>query len=397
MKAILLAYAWITLVLVAVFSVLSYGHGAGYVYIFWRDWQIQSNLWVLFLALGLLSLSLQFLWLGLKRHLSREQRKIERIFNFKNLHPYEQLAVIWLLDAGRDQQEFIQRIFAQSGLLKGVMDARLYMMQEQYVQALQALEQTSATAFELAEIQRIEIYLAQGEAEQALTHLEFLSQHELSPWLHEIQSAYLQRLTVLWGLFAVQNPWLYLRSTQYGHLATDTKISWLQQLLMQFEQASAEDLQALQQRYFDLGEQLEQRPYEIRVLWLKLVAHLPEMAQQHEKLALNLLNEQFDREVFYLWFQQQLLKQQPDYPAIETQILQLENRYPSVPVLSFAKWYIYEATARSAEAEELLTHYPDNILMNYLRIKSALKGRDDLISQLNYIFENDANFIKIKI
>ena len=34
-------------------------------------------------------------------------------------------------------------------------------------------------AFELAELQRIELFLAQEDAEQALTHLEFLNQHEL--------------------------------------------------------------------------------------------------------------------------------------------------------------------------------------------------------------------------
>lgn len=54
-------------------------------------------------------------------------------------------------------------------------------------------------AFELAELQRIEIFLAQNEAERALTHLEFLYQHQLSPWLEEIETAYQQRLTALWG------------------------------------------------------------------------------------------------------------------------------------------------------------------------------------------------------
>jgi hypothetical protein len=66
-------------------------------------------------------------------------------------------------------------------------------------------------------------------------------------------------------------------------------------------------------------------------------------------------------------------------------------------VFSFAKWHIYEATARYAEAEQLLELYPDNVMMNYLRIKSTLKGQDDLIKQLNLIFENNANFVEIKI
>ena len=305
--------------------------------------------------------------------------------------------MIWLLDAGRDQQSFIEQVFLQSGLLKGVMAARLAVMQGQYEQALKSLEQTPAMAFELVEIQRIEIYLTQKNAEQALTHLEFLSQHTLSPWLQEIQVAYQQRLTVLWGMFAIQHPWAYLRSTRYGHLEAETKLLWLQQLLQQFDQASIDDLQALQQRYLDLEEQIEQRSYATRMLWLKLLARMPEMAVAHEHLALQLLNEQFNQEVFYLWFQQQLLKQQPDYGRIEAHIFQLQARYPGVPVLTFAEWYIYDATGQNEAADQLLDRYPDNVLMSYLRIKSVLKGRDDLIVQLNYIFEKDANFVEIKI
>ena len=78
--------------------------------------------------------NLHLVWLGLKRYLSREKRKAETVFDFKSLHPYEQLAVIWLLDAGRDQQTFIQNAFARSrACSKSIIDARLYLMQEQFL------------------------------------------------------------------------------------------------------------------------------------------------------------------------------------------------------------------------------------------------------------------------
>lgn len=206
MKQILQAYVFIGLIIVALLSILSYGYGAGYIYIYWRELQIQTNIWVLFVILMSLALSMQLLWLSIKRYLSQQQRKIETVFNFKNLHPYEQLAVVWLLEAAEDQQEFIQTVFSQSGLLKGIIDSRLYWMQHQYPEALATLNQTNPMAFELAEIQRIEIFLAQNNGEQALTHLEFLNQHELSPWLNEVKSAYDLRLTSLWGKFAIQFP-----------------------------------------------------------------------------------------------------------------------------------------------------------------------------------------------
>ncbi len=66
----------------------------------------------------------------------------------------------------------------------------------------------------------------------------------------------------------------------------------------------------------------------------------------------------------------------------------------SVPVLSFAKWYIYTALGMQEQADALLSLYPDNVLMNYLRIKSTLNGDEDLIKQLNLIFENNANFVE---
>jgi hypothetical protein len=397
MKQILLAYAFISLIIIAGLSVLSYGYGAGYVYLYWREWQIQTNIWMIFIILASLSLFIQLLWLLIKRYLIREQRKLETVFNFKNLHPYEQLAVIWLLEAAQDQHQFIQNVFSQSGLLKGIIGSRLYWIQQQYPQALAILNQSNAMAFELAEIQRIEIYLSQNDAEQSLTHLEFLNQHELSPWLNDVKSAYDLRLTSLWEKFAIQFPWMYLRSTKYGHLGTEKKQEWLQQLLLHFDQANVESLQNLQQRYLDLQDQIYSRDYETKVLWLKLLSRMPEMSQQHEALVLHLLDEQFNQDVFYLWFQQQLLKQNPDYLMVEQRIDYWENKYPSLPVFTFAKWHVYSATARTAEADQLLELYPDNVMMNYLRIKSTLKGQDDLIKQLNLIFENNANFVEIKI
>lgn len=397
MKQIVLAYVLVTLVLVALLSVFSYGYGAGYVYLYWRDWQLQTNIWVLLILLMLISLVVQLIWAMLKRYLSREQRKQAAVFDFQHLHPYEQMAVIWLLDAAREQDGFIRQVFNQSGLLKAVIHSRLSLMQQDYPVALQMLNQSNAMAFELAELQRIEIYLAQQQPEKALTHLEFLNGHQLSPWLKDVKQAYEQRLTALWGEFALQYPWLYLRATQYGHLGLDSKQLWLEQILQHFEQATPEALQDLKQRYCNLSGQMFSQPYAIKVLWLKVLARLNDMGEQQEHLAVHLLSEQFHQDVFYLWFQQQLLKPAPDYLKIEDYLNQWEQQYPALPVLSFAKWHIFEATGRHDDAAQLLDLYPEHILMNYLRIKSALKDQPHLQQQLNLVFENNSHFMKIKI
>ncbi|PKF35145.1 hypothetical protein [Acinetobacter proteolyticus] len=397
MKHLLWIYLLASLVLFALFAILSYGYGNGYVYIYWRDWQFQSGVWGLITLFLVISLLAQLAWLFGKRYFAREQRKKETILHFKDLHPYEQLGIVWLLEAAKDQQVFIERVYTQSGLLNHIIDAQFDYKNGDYETALQSLEKSAPMAFELAELQRIDIYLEQQETQKALSHLEFLAQHQLSPWLIEIETAYQQRITALWGKLALQEPWLFLQTTQYGLLDAEHRDLWLQQLLIRFDQASVDDLAALQQRYLVLQDEIQTRPYTSKVLWLKLLARMPEMSVQHEDLALHLLQDQFDPEVFYLWFQQQLLKQIPDYTYVEQRIMQLEQRYTSVPMLSFAKWHIYVATQRQADAEQLLTLYPDNILMSYLRIKSTLGDNPDLIRQLNLIFENDVNFLNFKI
>ncbi len=397
MKQILLAYLFVSLLGIAALSLLSYGHGPGYVYLYWRNWQVQTSLWILAALLVTISFVMHMLWYAVTRYLNREQRKKQRVFSFHHLHPYEQLAVVWLLNASQDQRDFIQQSFAQSGLLKDIIHARLSWGQQDFDEALKSLNQSNPMAFELAELQRIEVYLSQQDGQQALTHLEFLNQHELSPWLFKVKSAYEQRLTKLWGQFALKFPWLYLRSTQYGHLEQNTKTLWLEQLLLAFEQADQEDLKYLQQRYIDLSEEIFKRDYTVKLLWLKLLFKMPEMGAEHEALAVHLLEQQFNQDVFYLWFQQQLLRQNPDYEVINQQISLWEEKYTAVPVLTFAKWHVLQAAGRVEEAQQLLALYPDDVRMSYLRIKSALQGQDELQQQLNQVFESNANFIDTRI
>lgn len=397
MKKVIFAYVLTILVFVALISVLSYGYGAGYVYLYWRDIQIQTNIWVLFALICVIALIIQAIWRVSKYYLNHEKRKVEQIFDFQSLHPYEQLGVISLLDAEIDQKDFIQQLFLKSGLLKGIIQSQLEYAQGHFKQALLCLEHTSPMAFELAEIQRIRIYLAQNDVNKALTHLEFLQGHELSPWLNDVKTSYSKTMQILWGEFAVKFPWQYLKAIQHNHLFNEHQQGWLEHLLQSFEQASDEQKEALKTRYRVWSEQLETKEYALNTLWLKLLVRLPNMEDEQEHLANILLEQQFNEDVFYLWFQQQTLKQPANYSEIETKLNYLESRYSALPILSFVKWHILQAQQKFDEAEEVLKRYPQNVLMSYLRIKNVLSDREDLLQQLNNVFENDSNHVILKI
>lgn len=397
MKQMLILYALIGLVLLAGLSVLSYGHGMGFVYLHWHGWQLQSNLWLLLFGLWLLSLVLQLFYTWGKNYYGNKLRKQTDILKFNDLHPYEQLAVVWLLDAGRDQADFIQSVFGQSGLLKSVMQAKLYTLQQQYPQALSALEHSHSMAFELVQLQRIEIYLAQKDPQQVLTHLEFLQQHQLSTWLEPVAHSYQLHLNTLWQAFALEFPWHYLKAKPTMALPQAMQMAWLEQLAQQFEQADEIQLQDLLQHYLLIEPNFSEQNVQIQLLWLKLLSRMPHTQPQQLHLAEVLLSQQFNQDAFYLWFQQQFLNAAGDYQAIEHKIEQWEKKYPALPVLSFAKWHIYQAKGQYQQAEELLQHYPEHILFNYLRIKSHLNQQEDLIKQLNAIFENNVHYMAIKL
>ncbi|NHB59167.1 heme biosynthesis protein HemY [Acinetobacter sp. 194] len=397
MKKILMAYGLLFLVIFAILSILSFGSGSGYVYVLWRGIQIQTNVWLVAFVIIFISFILQSSFVLIKRAINQNKRKQYELVSFNELHTYEQLGVAWLLEGEALKKDIIQPVFESSVLLKNIIQARILFKQEQFAEAMDELQKSPASVFELAEIQRVEIYLAQNDPHQALTHLEFLSGHILSPWLEPLRDLYDQRIEKLWGKLATQYPWLYLKATEYGHLNEKAKQKWLSQLLSQFDSATIEDIQLLSEKYLQQLEQMDHLEFETKLLWLKVLARMPEMAEQQGILSLNLLNERFDQDVFYLWFQQQLLKQLPDYYEVEKQINRLEEKYPSMPIFSFTKWHIYQATQREHEAAELLTLYPDHALMNYLRIKSTLMGDEERIQQLNTVFEKNMNFIPVKI
>lgn len=399
MKKILLSYLVIAVVLIGFCTLLSHGQGAGYVYLLFHGWQIQGSFLGFLLFTLLVSLCIQLIGYMARRYANRKKRIHHQVESFSNLHPYEKLGILWLLGAERQKQTVVENIFTASTLLNHLIQAAFLRQQGQYDAALKQLEQSPPVAFELVTLQRIEVYLLDGQGEDAFAHLELLSSHPLQPvWLKELEEGYQQRLGELWSKFAIQFPWLYLYATQCGTLTADANTIWLTQILETFDQAVPEQLEKLQQRYLDLKtNHIDISIRTNKVLWLKVLMRLPDMQVEYEELATSLLNDMFDQDVFFMWFEQRMLGDDVNYNDIEKQVMIWEKKYSDMPIFYFVKWHIFQKNGKYKEAEELLSKYPDHVLLSYLRIKVHIQDNPILVQQLKNIFEANPQFLKINI
>ena len=104
---------------------------------------------------------------------------------------------------------------------------------------------------------------------------------------------------------------------KYGLLDAEHRDLWLQQLLQQFDQASIDDLHALQQRYLDLESEIQTRPYSSKLLWLKLLARMPDMSMQHAALTLHLLKSSLTQKCFIYGFSSSCLNKFQTMPMLK--------------------------------------------------------------------------------
>lgn len=393
MKKILLAYVLVTLVVMAALVVLSYGYGSGYLYVHWRDYHVETTLWFFIAAVLLISLVIQLIWTFIAKRHQFSKRKNKALVEFQELHPYEQLGMVWLLDAAQVQKGFIENKFQQSALLKDVIQARLSTFSGDFETALKDLNQSPPVVFELAELQKIEIYLLQEDIEKAYTHLVFLSQHHFSPWLIDLEQAYQQRLKLLWGRFSSIAPWRYLNHAEQITLLEKDYSQWLMVLFNKFERADEANIQQLNDYYLSQKADILQLDYSLQFLWLKLLNKtMPEQVVV-EELASALLSQRLNRDVLHIWLNWQFNCANVDLEKIQHYINQLQQRYGWVPALIFAQCAIYSAQGQTELMQQMFEQYPEQL--EFFRIKHALKHDQVLLDALYKLVDEDFKDLKI--
>ncbi|KAA8732349.1 heme biosynthesis protein HemY [Acinetobacter qingfengensis] len=386
MRFTLLTYLCICLLLAALFMVLSFNSGFGYVYIQWLGWQIQSNLFLLLFLLFIASGIFYLLWRLLRYTLRRNLQRYQIPKSFQQLHPYEQLGVLWLLKAERVEQNRIFQTYQNSVLLNPLIHAKLLLKQQQPEQAKIWLQQTPNPLFELTELLKVEIALLERDYAVALERLEFLTVQPLSAWLHPISDAYQAELQEHWLQLSRVCPWWLFKASHQPRFDVQQTQIWFQALLVQREQADAIE----QQLFFDWYDHIESdinQNYDIeqQILLLKLINQFDALHQSSYLLAQNILQQRFVPQVLYIWLDKALNHSQEDILVLEQQVQNWQQQYPAQASLTFAQWHIYQRQAKHEQAKHLLSQYPDDAYMAYLRIQDALQHTTSLQQDIHLL------------
>lgn len=388
MRYFLLSYLSVCLILIVIFILLSFNAGFGYVYIQWHGWQLQSNLFLLLMILltgyGVLY-ALGYLGKALFR---RNIQKYQIPKSFQHLHPYERLGILWLLHAERVERQKIISTYQSSVLLSPLIQARLWLNQQETGQARQALKQIKNPLFELAELLKIDIALAEQQYAEALDRLEFLTVQPLSIWLQPVQHAYQVELQDKWMQLSQTCPWWIFKASHQPQFNTQQNILWFQALLNQSDHVSQEEQQLLQEWFEQQHGRIQNYDIQEKILLLKLMGQFDLFNVDTFKFAHEILQQRFIPEVLYIWLDQALNHAGITLEHIDQQIQGWQQQYASQPSLSFAKWHVLQRQQKFEEAEQVLSQYPDDPYMAYLRLQDSIKTsnllQDDLRLLLYY-------------
>lgn len=397
MRYILLSYFTVFLCSIAVFFLLSFNTGFGYIFIQWHGWQLQTNLLILMVGLFISIALIYLVWQLLKKIFRRYLQKYQIPKSFHVLHPYEQLGVLWLLHAERTEQDQINKMYQRSYLLFPLIRARLALAQKDTADAKKWLKAQNNPLFELAELLKVDIAILEQDSDLALNRLEFLTVQPLSSWLIPIEETYKLELQNKWLQFAEVYPWQLFRSAHHPIFTHEQKHIWLKNLIQQSHLTTAEDWIFFEQWYAKNHQLIQMYGFEVKADVLKLMSHHQPFDPIIIALAEALLSQRFIPDILYIWLGKQMKQAAPNLLQMEQQIEFWQQQYPAQPSLTFAQWHLYDRLGKYEQAEQLLALYPQDPYMAYLRLKSKAMSSDCLLNDLKLMMEYSKQNFSLEI
>ena len=392
MRNVILAYFILFLLSVGIFIVLSFHAGFGYVFMQWHGWQLQTNLFLVLILFFISLIAIYACWYGLKQIFRRNIQNHLQPKSFQKLHPYERLGILWLLKAEASEQQQIISTYQASALLHPLIRAQMSLNQLDTSSAKDWLKQSKNPLFELAELLKIDIALVEENHAEAFERIEFLSVQPLSTWLQPVATAYQAQLQEKWLQLSLQYPWKMFDATHQPQFDQAQNVLWLQALFQFRERADERVIDQLKTWIENQKSMIDDYPVEHKIILLKLMVQFEQFDLQSFAFAEQILEERFVPDVLYIWLDQVFEHAHLDIDVIASKIEAWSTQYPAQPSIAFAKWHIAQAQGKIDEANELLTQYPEDPYMAYLRIKSALPS-DDLQLDLKRLLQfSDQDF-----
>ena len=392
MRNVILAYFILFLLSVGIFIVLSFHAGFGYVFLQWHGWQLQTNLFLVLILFFISLIAIYACWYGLRQIFRRNIQNHLQPKSFKKLHPYERLGILWLLKAEAFEQQQIISTYQASALLHPLIRAQMSLNQLDTSSAKDWLKQSKNPLFELAELLKIDIALVEENHAEAFERIEFLSVQPLSTWLQPVATAYQAQLQQKWLQLSLQYPWKMFDATHQPQFDQAQNVLWLQALFQFRERADERVIDQLKTWIENQKSMIDDYPVEHKIILLKLMVQFEQFDLQSFAFAEQILEERFVPDVLYIWLDQVFEHAHLYIDVIASKIEAWSTQYPAQPSIAFAKWHIAQAQGKIDEANELLTQYPEDPYMAYLRIKSALPS-DDLQLDLKRLLQfSDQDF-----
>ncbi|WLF83647.1 hypothetical protein [Moraxella sp. ZY210820] len=334
MKQRLRRYFLAMLTVLFVIGIVLLCSDVGYVYIYLWQWQIQSSLLILLLLWAIFSLSVYFVAQIIKKLQRKHLQKQQQITHFQQFYRYEQTGILYLLQTQyrycEHQFKIMRETYHPSLFLKPLIKAHIAYQHQHYDKAFRHLKWVVPSCFELKELQLIQIYLAQHDAQKSLTHLLVL-EHTQQAWLQDIDDLYQKKLHYLWVEFAILFPIVYVQQQRKHTFSAEQWQSFCQALLNKINHVEQLPITIADLDIFnDVQQQYRQST---ACIWYKILYHLD--LHQAEQYFQSIMQQYFDEDLFHLWLYQRL--QDCDTPQIEKQLAQWQARYTHLPCFQFAQ------------------------------------------------------------
>lgn len=306
----------------------------GYVYIYLWQWQIQSSLLILLLLWAIFAVSVYVVAQIIKKLQRNRVQKQQQITHFQQFYRYEQTGILYLLQTQyrycEHQFKIMRETYRPSLFLKPLIKAHIAYQHQHYDKAFRHLKWVVPSCFELKELQLIQIYLAQHDAQKSLTHLLVL-EHTQQAWLQDIDDLYQKKLHYLWAEFAILFPIVYVQQQRKHTFSAEQWLNFCQALLNKINHVEQLPITIADLDIFnDVQQQYRQST---ACIWYKILYRFDKT--QAEQYFQDSMQHYFDEDLFRLWLYQRL--QNGDTPQIATHLAQWQARYTHLPSLQFAQ------------------------------------------------------------